>query len=422
MDWMEAIKPGSSGYLQRFTKTGSLHRRSDPPQYDPYSLAGPVEPDSRVSNGESVDVNTSLRSLGQPSIPPPQNYMEPMSSLEYAGRSLSEETVPAPVSPPCLSNSADARMLGGKHTRRDEPAAHVNPRQASHRATFTHSEREHQTAGLSRSLTERKGSQEKEASKNSDHLYELDGMSAVTMSGRPPLPDRPPPRAKPRNPPPRNPPPRNLSGSLSDSPAKASRSPDEEEPRYSSKPGSSTDTICKEPEYPAVSRPGPGPVPKERVKPVPANANKPVVTPRKIVGQPKPSGRPQKQPEQPDYLVLEGNNNGVESDGQVLNGSVSVPQPGPVVQSVEALPGISELMVQNFSAGQLDMLIGMLQQVQSEGKQQPAAKEQAPAATLVAERGANSTSQSDHNQMRKDFGKWFLSVGVQCILGTRCAD
>lgn len=397
IDWMEAITPGSSAYLQRFTKIGSLHRRDDPPQYDPYSLAGPVEPDSSISNGsfsESVDVNTSLGSVGQhstESVPTqPLNYMEPLSLEQrshppLSERSLSDVVEGVAVSPPSLFHSADAAML--RQIRKDE-----HPRQTSHRSTFTHSERERQPTNLlSRSFTERKGSEEKGASKNPDHLYELDGMGAVTRSVRPPLPDRDPPRAKPR----KQPPPRNLSGSLSDSRVKASHDPDEEEPRYSARPGSHTDTLCKEPEYPAVSRP----VPKQRVKPAPANmsdsSNKPVVAPRKNVCQ---SDRPQKQP---DYLVLEGGDNGVESDGQLPNGSVSTLQSGSVAQS---LPSVNELMVQNFSPGQLGMLISMLQQVQSEGKQQPAAETVAAPATQAAEQGANSTSQSDHNQIRKNFG------------------
>lgn len=411
MEWMEAIKPGSSDYLQRFSKSGSLRRTISPqgplPGYDPYSLAGL---DPSVNNGnhqESVDVRGSWQSVGEhsaDSIPPqPMNYMMPVSKVPgrsphpQAERSHSEAAVVVEdvATHNMLASSANGRLQwGSKHITppKDQPtlAAPVNPRQAPHRSTIAHFEREHKTTNLSRSKTEKQASRNQEhkllSNNNSEHLYELDANS-LSKAAKPPLPDRSPPKAKPRGS--RQPTARNLSASVSDTQVSHSKavSPGEVEPRYVPRPNSRIDTISKEPEYPISSES----IPREGVKPAP---EKPPITPRRTVGHPK---QPCKQPE---YLELDGCSNLADEEEQVLNGSVKNPprvsDPGLNAPSVSS----TEEMVRNFTPDQLGMLISMFQQVQSDG-QQPAVNEVATG----TEQGANSAHIGDHNQMRNNFGE-----------------
>ena len=335
MEWMEALIPGSSEYLQRFSRSGSHHgahtsSQSSMQRENPYSLAGPD------SNGTHVDVESSWHnSVQHPSPnsvqPQPLNYMEPVpyASLSQhsnhhlpANRTQSESTIdtsPDDISEN-LTKSADGRLSHG-----------LKNRQASNRSTFAYSERQHhQAAGLSRSHTERTPSRSPEdrvqsGGVDASHIYELefDGSD----SNRPPVPSVPPPRARPR------PAPRPVAGQ---SPAMASQG-------YS---GVSAAAISKQPEF------------QEREKPY---LDKPPIAPRK----PRRADRPQKQP---DYLALvEGNV--AKPDTQTRDGTQD-----------NVVAGISEQMIQNFTPDQLGMLMTMLQQVQCGGKpaEQQAVKGVAP--------------------------------------------
>lgn len=434
MEWMEAIEPGSSEPLQRFSKSGSLHRTNTPQaSYNPYSVAGP---DPSVSNGhyDSVDVGSSWRNVEAPGSVPhqPANYVMPVPSQENKQRThqhertLSEDTFDKhAISPPPAypgSSSADARLI---HSINKSPQ-HAHPRQTSHRSTFAHSDREKKTASLSRTSTEIKKSPEQKvaSSKADEHLYELDAMNAVSkLSSKPPLPHRPPPTAKPRN---------KLTSSLSDSQARAS----------GLSPGGDTDTLSKEPEYPMTPQiiskepeyPSSFPVRKEpecpispdfRKEPVcpislpgstpqQPNFNKPPIARRRQVRQPKPVEEP---PEgEHHYLDL---SEGVEPEGPKPASPRAKASPGaqasprvkasPSAQASRsptsplAMPGISEQMLKNFTPDQLDTLIGMLHQVRSGGEQQPAVNH-------AAEQGANSTGlPSDQGVMRrKNFGEYLV--------------
>lgn len=353
MEWMEALLPGSSEHLQRFSRSGS-HHGPHMSSEDPYSLAGTDLAYSNGTHGTTVDLTSSWDNSVRHQ---PLNYMEPVRIQQHsnhhsdhhlpAQRTQSETTMEtsAESTENVTSMSADSRIF---HSSKE------HPRQAPHRSTFTHSERQHhQVAGLSRSRTERTPSRSPEGKVPSDgvdapHLYELElGGVTESVSKRPPVPSGPPPRAKPR------PAPRHTSGS---SQANASRSP-----------------ISKEPEF------------QEKEKP---HSDKPAVTPRK----PRPVDRPQKEP---DYLALVG------GGGQARN----VPEPDTQANtgSRNVVPGISEQMMQNFTPDQLDMLITMLQQVQSGGKlasEQPAAKEVAQ----QPERGANEADLSG-SLIRRNFSE-----------------
>ncbi len=379
---MEAILPGSSEPLLQFTKSGSLHRTTPlSPQsslsYNPYSLA---EDDPSVGNGSPQSVNSSLwqNVAGSTSVQP-LNYMEPVSSVVQH----EEQRMPVGTRSECyvaeksevprsshvvgssnrLSASADAKPSTSIKTSR----SNGNPRQAPTRSTISHFERDkdHPTSHFSRSNTERV------VTKSPEHMYELDPMRLVEQI----QPDQAPPVPKPRV---KKPSPlKELSGFPCDSQAK-SRSLNDPEPRYATKPQSQTDKEA-EFEYPAQlptsrgqTRPSSGGT-SQVLKP---DHHKPPVTPRKT--------KPVKQPE---YLSLSSGDTGGGSDLNGSAGGEGTTRQGPDIS------GLPEEMVKNFTPKQLDVLITMLRQVQSDG-QQPASPSPSKPQLAV-----------NRDLMKKKFGK-----------------
>lgn len=476
---MEAIKPGSSEYLQKFSKQGSLHRSTPhSPQglYNPYSLAEP-EPDYGMNNGTAFNSQPSNKEPFPSMSSQPLNYMEPVpsgcgwenedqvyrSSQVGVQSALVHGNVPVGVSQTSLSVDSNSRTtLQNRGARGAGDLGHVNPRQAHHRSTFTHLEREHPTVPLlSRAYTERTATRnpehhehptsrphseraatrnpehcdhptsrphiervatrnpehsehltcpphtERTATKSPEHLYELDGMRILPQLKPPPLP-----QARPRN---KQPPPRlksdsaSLSHSLSTLSSKSDGyHADEVEPRYIN---NQRDSASKEAEYDISTQP-PEPSPRGRTRPVSGGTSqarssdgsvsslkgKPPITPRKIASHAKLLEKPLEKPAKvPDYLDLLGSSTdvgGMEDMGDMLNGSTSsesTPLSGPSLN----LPGFSEEVVKNFNPNQLDVLISMLKQVQSGGKQQ-----QAP----TLQPSENSSATMDHKQLQNKFG------------------
>lgn len=385
IDWMETLMKGSSEYLQILAKPASLIR-SD--QYDPYSMA---EPDGNQ----------------QPDLtpPPPQqqplNYMEPAPSGRGWQNRAPTQSLPAggtslvamePQSQ--IFQSQNGQKQGGQAigTQSDctrqvlspsntkdtqlippNPAhPHTNPRHSTNRSTFAHSEREHKILSLSRANT----------TIPDRHLYEMDTANHLhRQSNPPPLPESSPPKAKPRQPPPRKKVPGSPQSKTLSASADSSFVSPEGEPRYSARPKNRSYSATKEPEYDLQSHP----VPKERTKPMstlPAqmspSASKPKIIPRK---------KPQKQA---DYMEL------LQDDGYELLDDMINDSPN----SQPKLAPVNQEIVQNFTSKQLDMLIGMLQQVQSDGKQQVATTT-ASTAQQDASQGLSDTL--DHSRVK--FGK-----------------
>ena len=362
IDWMEAIMPGSSVYLQRFSKSGSLRQHATSPQsptFDPH----PAADDLGVSNGNHPEMQHSIGQEQQYSSsanPQPLNYMEPVPS--FAGntqprpqnthprvhtiRSNSDADISSAVPAPHFSypgtNSADS-TLKDRNVQTD--AAH------SRHATVAHME--HKSIHLSTSSSE---GVQRIGRKSPEHLYELDATNMMQsekhmmQSEKPPLPARvSQPKAKPRN--------KQPSRTRSDFQSKSSsRDTDEVEPRYQSpeelKPQLTlqpSHSSGKEADYHLSVASRPKPVPKERGRPAAGdspqmlNTSRPPVKPRKNVG---PVEKPLKQT---NYLDL------VDEDHTAKKADLTV--------------GFSKELIQNFSPHQLDMLVSMLQQVQADGKQ-----------------------------------------------------
>ena len=375
---MEAVLPGSSAHLLRFTKSGSLHRATprspqDSLSYNPYSLA---EHDPNVSNGSPHNSDgTPWQDMAPGSTAEPLNYMEPVASIAQqwhaAGRTQSDSceplgsqselgrTSPQVVAP--LSRSVDAKPQMSRG------------RQTPTRSTISHSSRaaEQPVKQLARSNTERQATDH--------HLYELDAGNFVPPS-RPPQPDHAPPIPKPRA---KNtlPPRKQLSGTLPESQAKQrSDSLEGTEPRYASRPQSQTGLTQKEAEFEYPEH-LPELAPKEVAMSAGSNTSKqckPPVTPRKA-----------KAVKVPEYLTLS-----VDSDSDLKTSTE-----GASVQS-----GFSEDVLKNFTPDQLNVLINMLQQVQ-------------PAAL------APNTSQAGDGKdtMKKSFGKFvdlcmLIEFEIMCVL------
>lgn len=377
-------------------------------QDNPYSLAG-QDPSvgSETLTHKMPELSSPFQSSGNHQTQP-SNYMEPIpSSRGWKDTDHYSQTPAAGVQSECvrgnphvkpqanLSSSADSRPP-------QQSGGHINStRQQHNRATIAHSERDHSPMQLSRSLTER--------TMGPEHHYELDSMG-LAQQIKPPLPDRPPPAAKPRN---KRPPPRlrNVSDSLSDSQSVSSPgevlSPEEVEPRYSCGPRART---SKEAEYHLPTQPEPAPrkLSKPTASPSPKAVTKPPITPRKMV-----TNLANKSPNQSDYLRLlsddESGQNGVSTSTDSA-GYDDIPQ-SPPSTNVSSLP---EDVVQNFTPHQLDMLISMLQQVQS-GGHQPEAKPPTP-----NPRSEGSSVSVENGHMKKQFGQCvvcysFCSVSVRAM-------
>lgn len=391
---MEAILPGSSQDLQRFTSTGSLRRNpplSPPPildtesyrQENPYTLRSP----------ELSDSLTSIGSLNSPQTrPPPQNYLDPsptgrgwdnqvgsasdhscISSSRYSSYPETACNFPGPQPGSSSVGSGDHPILPGRwvdpigsasdssgvsshsgssksktsHSTKVQPAVRTteletsNTRHESHRQTFAHGPREHGGPQLSRSKTERT------LVKSPVDLYEMDqGMEDMQEQMKPPPPERSPPHTKPQK---RRPLPQ--PGGNSQSPSNASSkhsidafSPSEDvESRYERLDVSSS--FEKEPEYDvplpnsmektAQMKGGAGnmsPQPKPRLSQSLCSSIRPVAKPRKK----KPP------PIQHEYLDL------MPEDYSEGDSSVFF--------------GLKQEIVQNLSADQQGMLKNMLQQ------------------------------------------------------------
>ena len=375
---MEAIKPGASASLQRFSKSGSLHRMPPNSQdlhsaYDPYSVENQY-----VSNGTHGrhDSASSLKSLPSP-LSHAENYIEPVSSGGWSYGSQSECIGGSPPvkSPQNLAQSVDSRLTSFKQ-RSSDTTAKSN---TSKRVTYSHNPREQLTV-LSRSNTERR-------SKSPEHLYEMDttNMTRIVKQTKPPLPDRnpTPPKPKPRKP--KGPP----KGLYNKSPDSSIASPNELESRYTAL--CQIDGANKEPDYDipivqSLSSREQSKVSIDIDEPRPDQTNKPKVTPRK-----KAPHSPKKL-EEPEYLEL-------------------TDQAKP--RAAENVSGdLSKL--QNFSPDQIDMLTKMLQQIQSGGMQQPVVKE-VKSADDVSGQGMNSREDvadtstihtTDATQLKRKFGEF----------------
>lgn len=400
---METIKEGSSEYLQRFSKSGSLHRAT-PPQnvsYNPYSMA---EPDPSVNNGTLRDAGAGYQ---------PTNYLNPVSSggWDTEQRIHSDQShkpvgtqsyfIPRPAHQ--VNNGVAATVDGtpnkipGNGNPSHSPISHLE-RESE--------QRDHQKLQLARSKT---------ATKSPDHLYEMDvtGVPGLVQS-KPPLPNRPPPKVVSRNKQPL-PQPRHTSGSLSDSQPPQSPlfldqcrlSPDEPECCYVS-----PNSADKEPQYdipgqplePRYDIPAKHPVPKERPK-LRANGSphgdlgasgksKPLITPRKKNAHAVPLDPPLKQPNYLDLMEDNVDDEHVYNQPRVVSGSAS--KDG--TDSSHLPPAFSEEMVQNFTPVQIGMLINMLQQV-GDGRQQPVMSSSSTA------NSGESYNIADHSQIRKNFGQ-----------------
>ena len=402
IEWMEAILPGSSASLVRFSKSGSLHRATPlSPQnslpYNPYSLA---EQNPNVGNGSpqsSVPVGSSWQEMA--TGVQPLNYMEPVTSVQHREQKnhpvgaqreveISEGTQsecgrksPQVVVPPSrLSASADTKPSADSSTKSSKAKFGDGTRQATNRSTISHLEREKErpVVQLSRSNTDRVSTKSPEV-----HLYELDSFNLEPPSSKPPVLDRAPPVPKPRakkNPPPRL---KDHAESLSDS-----QTHDSPEPRYATRPQSQTGFACKEAEfdYPAELSPrgqtrqvNSGTTQVQRPE-----SNKPPVTPRRA--------KPVKQPE---YLSL---SSGDTDSGSGQNSSSEHNALSSL--SVSGISGLSEDVVKNFTPNQVDELIKMLQQVQSNDSQQPTPIRPHPGAT--------------RDLMRRNFGRYIQRCHLKC--------
>lgn len=399
---MEAILPGSGENLRRFSKQGSLHQTMPRPE-NPYSLAGSEATDYSSANypEQSMEERTSTSSQ-------PLDYIDPIRMRELNGRIQNnshgpvgaQDTSHSPVGvqsdcirgrpyqynnhsgvgaqtecvrerPPVsglpnLSHSADSKPLR-------KGLQQTNSRQTHNRSTFTHGERDHQLLQLSRSLTDQ------DMNKSPEHHYELDVMDVIQQS-KPPVPDRPPPTAKPRGAKQR-PPPRLRNGSSSSDSQSVSSPKDVDEHFHSH------GHVDKEAEYDIPVQP-PQPTPRRQVTTIPGDSpqsivkSKPPITPRRNAAKPV---------KQSEYLHL------VDNCDAGTNGSTTA-YDTPRSPPVAAPPVLSEEIVQNFTPGQLDMLIKMLQQVQGSGGHQPLV-------TSPQVRTQGSAVAMDNGQMKKQFGK-----------------
>ena len=376
---------GSSEYLQRLAKSASVLRSK---QYDPYSMAEP-------------DVGNELTSPPQQ----PLNYMEPTPSgggwHSVPTQSIETQSLPAgvtrlvamePQSQMFRSQNGQKQAIGTQSDcigenhqvsqglsqpppNRSHPHTNTS-RHSTNRSTFAHSEREHKTLPVSRANTDH-------------HLYEMDAASQQSN-----LQGSSRPKAKPREPPPRI----NVSESmpLSASADSSFFSSGGEEPRYSSRPKNRSYSATKEPEYDLQSHP----IPKERTKPMSASpaqmspkTSKPKITPRKNVSQ-----KPQKQA---DYMELlqDQDEHKYELLEDPMNSDSLNCQP-------ELVPGFNQEIVGNFTSKQLDMLIGMLQQVQGGGKQQVTTTTASTSvSTSQQDTSKNLSNTLDH---RVKFGKNYI--------------
>ena len=364
---MEAILPGSSAHLKKFSKQGSLHRTpptSPQNMENPYSVAGP-DPDPTYSWASQPNTEQL-----------PLNYIDPVSmSASTVGVQSEYERgnshVPVPQN---LSRSADSKPLSTN-------AEHVNPRQAHNRSTFAHGQRDHAPVQLSRSLTERAISPDHQRTISPDHNYELDGLDFIQQQSRPPLPDGPPPTAKPRN---KRPPPRlrnGSGGSGSSSPADV-RSPN------ATQRGSS-EQVGKEAEY----------NPRHNVTQHRQDADS-TYSPRSTVKQkppitPRRGAHPPSQ--QPEYLHLVGNN-----DTDAATGGNVYDVPSSARQNGSDPAAVGE-MFKNFSPGQLNTLMNMLQQVSDVSEQHKSSQIPVSATTV-------------DGQMKKQFGKLHRYVATCTIM------
>lgn len=344
---MESILPGSSEHLLRYTKSGSVQQTlplssQNSPTYNPYSIA---EHDPDIGNGSPQ--SSLWQNLPSSTSIQPLNYMDPVPSLK-PGETQSECKVQRSDSERALRGShiagASDRLSASADSRPSAGGSKVgssgkgNSRQGGPtRSTISHMERGNgpPPVQLSRSNTERL------ATKSPDHnIYELDEEN-LTVQSKPPMPSKAPPVPKPRGrkaPPPRV---KNLESHSDSQQSSSFVSSDETEPRYAASPGGQN---FKEAEFEY-----PEPAPMGHLRPSSSQGvkpDKPPVTPRR---------KPFKQPE---YLTLstdaENSVNGLSrTEGSVGQGPSS----------------LSEEMVRNFTPEQLDKLITMLQQVQSDGQQ-----------------------------------------------------
>lgn len=389
IEWMEALKPGSSECLRNFTMRSTLHKL----HYDPYSLVG-QDPSVGAMTPMS-ELNSPFPALGQQRPrAQPSNYIKPVPSTKrridtdhysqapYVGGQGEFVCGNPCIKPPTRpSESVDGRhMLNracdhllfphngqtpvvGVQAGGRSDCVHENPRIKPTRlfeGGRINQARDRQLHSPHSSFTERTESPE--------HLYEIeiDNMMSQSVAPlQPPLPSRAPPTAKPGKK--QCPPQRTLSDSQSVSSPGECLSPEEEEPRYSYGPAGAPE--------PAVRK-----LPKPTAQ-LPKAVTKPTIAPRKMVDK-KPEGNylclvrgdesgsfgtnsaryddtctPHRKPAN-DYLCLRGDGTSDSTDSVRYD---DIPH-SPPSKNVPSLPGST---VQSFTSNQLDLLVRMLQQVQS---------------------------------------------------------
>ncbi len=382
---MEVIKPGSSALLQKFSKSGSLHR--SPPltspgtdtMYNPYSVADDTyvssdnpRPAMAADYIDPIELPTSPgrkeSNVGPDSLESDQRYVQSGSQLPVGSQSaciLGSDRVTSPTN---ISSTYHGNHHPTSHSRA------TNGKADHSRSMIVHSPREHSKTALSRASTERKHPKSPD-----HHLYEMDHDKMPL----PPPPSKAPPQPWPRHV--KGPPPRLNTKSP---PMSATTEHEycllDEEYVYSDQvlPGQEG----KEPEYDCPIVPSKSvPVPRPRTKLVNSSANYPADQSRlKPQVQPRKNQKSSNQlsMEQPDYLDLMGGGNAEHNTPKTANGS-----------SFETSAEISQYVFDNFNEDQADTLIRMLQQVQNNGIQQ---KQGAQV--------SHPTCVTDRTQQRKSFG------------------